>query len=179
MRKCYSWVWIKHAIRVQRNRNYIWYCYTANLNLHSLKVAKVDLFPLLFRLSSRFHCMGYSSRRLWIKKKKGKSNWTVIALLHRNWEWLARLLLLCRELFLFFFERWNNYDEMLSLRFLFIHGIIVASVELRSSNLSSVSSLKSCFEFRVDFRERPLVNQKILINGISSLFNLRVTLPGK
>lgn len=79
MRKCYSWVWIKHAIRVRRNRNYIWYCYTANLNLHSLKVAKVDLFPLLFRLSSRFHCMGYSSRRLWIKKKKEK----VIELLSR------------------------------------------------------------------------------------------------
>lgn len=177
MRKCYSWVWIKHAIRVRRNRNYIWYCYTANLNLHSLKVAKVDLFPLLFRLSSRFHCMGYSSRRLWIKKKKEK----VIELLSRycieienGWHDCS-----CSELFLFFFERWNNYDEMLSLRFLFIHGIIVASVELRSSNLSSVSSLKSCFEFRVDFRERPLVNQKILINGISSLFNLRVTLPGK
>lgn len=95
MGKCYSWVWIKYAIRVRRNRNYIWYCYTANLNLHSLKVAKVDLFPLLFRLSSRFHCMGYSSRRLWIIKKE-KSNWTVIAIASklRTHGWIERLFYL-------------------------------------------------------------------------------------
>lgn len=176
MRKFYSWVWIKHAIRVRRNRNYIWYCNTANLNLHSLKVAKVDLFPLLFRLSSRFHCMGYSSRRL-IRIKRSKK---VIELLSRLQILENRVHQLDYyyggELCFDRFERLNNYDLIVAFSFLFFISSMESLHPLIFRSPTSVSSLKSCFEFRVNFRERPLVNQKILINGISFLFNLEVTL---
>lgn len=114
----YSRVWIKHAIRVRRNRNYIWWYIAVPPLIWTFtlwKLRRLTCSHFCFdcpRVS--IHRMGYSSRE-W-KERRKKSNWTVIASLHRNWErlWQATIILLAlsRAFFPFFSfsNDENNYE---------------------------------------------------------------------
>lgn len=139
----YSRVWIKHAIRVRRNRNYIWWYIAVPPLIWTFtlwKLRRLTCSHFCFdcpRVS--IHRMGYSSRE-W-KERRKKSNWTVIASLHRNWErlWQATIILLALSraffLFFFFFERWLNKLRMRRCyRRVFRSTVesVASAVELRS-----------------------------------------------